>query len=208
MEGKKIYIVIVAVILGVLIAAQVRSFAGINSLFVRDTRSNIFQEIMILKDKNEDLRSEIDGLETTLLQLKNQNSALETIKEEIEKYKKITGDFSIFGPGVRLTIDANLTTPWVIDLVNEFFNSGAQSVSVNTVRLTNKSIGFDTLPQGQILLNGAILSQPFVFDVIGESSLIVDVLELPGGIMDRLEVAFPDMEVDTESKEIIQMGEV
>jgi uncharacterized protein YlxW (UPF0749 family) len=208
MEGKKVYISIVALILGILIVAQIRSFAGINKLFVRDTQSNIFQEIMILKDKNEDLRSEIDELENTLVQLKNQNSALETIEEEIEKYKKITGDFSIFGPGVRLTINADLTTPWVIDLVNEFFNTGAQSVSINSVRLTNKSIGFDTMPQGQILLNGAILSQPFVFDVIGESSLIVDILELPGGIMDRLEAAFPDMEADTEIKEIIQMDEV
>lgn len=208
MEGKKLYLVLIALILGILIVAQVRSFAGINNLFARDTESNIFQEIMILKDKNEDLSNEIDTLETTLQQLKDQNSALEAIDEEIEKYKKITGNFSIFGPGVRLTINADLTTPWVIDLVNEFFNTGAQSVSVNGVRLTNKSVGFDTLPQGQILLNGAILSSPFVFDVIGESSLIVDILELPGGIMDRLEAAFPDMEVDTEIKEIIQMGEV
>ncbi len=208
MEGKKIYIVIVAMILGILIVAQVRSFAGVNNLFIRDTRSNIFQEIMILKDKNEDLRKEIDALDTTLQQLKDQNSALDTIDEEIEKYKKITGDFSIFGPGIRLTIDAELTTPWVIDLVNESLSTGAQSVSINGVRLTNKSVGFDTLPQGQILLNGAILYPPFVFDVIGESSLIVDVLELPGGIMDRLEVAFPEMEVDVEIKEIIQMDEV
>ena len=208
MEGKKIYIVLVAVILGVLIVAQIRSFAGVNDLFIRDTQSNIFQEIMILKDKNEDLRNEVNVLDTTLQQLKNQNSALDTIDEEIEKYKKITGDFSIFGPGVHLTINAELTTPWVIDLVNEFLSTGAQSVGINGVRLTNKSVGFDTLPQGQILLNGAILSQPFVFDIIGESSLIVDVLELPGGIMDRLEVAFPDMEVDVEIKEIIQMDEV
>lgn len=208
MEGKKIYIVIVAMILGILIVAQIRSFADINSLFIRDTQSNIFQEIMILKDKNKDLGSEIDRLEITLQQLRNQNSALEAINEEIEKYKKITGDFSIFGPGIRLTINAELTTPWVIDLVNEFFNTGVQAVSVNGIRLTNKSVGFDTLPQRQILLNGIIVYSPFVFNVIGESSLIVDVLELPGGIMDRLEVAFPDIEVDVEIKEIIQMDEV
>ena len=57
----------------------------------------------------------------------------------------------------------------------------------------------------QILLNGAILSSPFVCDVIGESSLVVNVLELPGGIMDRMETAFPEIEVSTEIKEVIQM---
>ena len=102
MEGKKIYIVVVAVILGILIVAKVRSFAGINTLFVRDTQSNIFQEIMILKDKNEDLRGEVNALENTLLQLKNQNSALNTIDEEKGKVKVL---ITIFGRETPVELD-------------------------------------------------------------------------------------------------------
>lgn len=208
MVGKKAFIVVVALILGVLVVSQIKSFSEINSLFIRDTQSNVFQEIMILKVKNEDLRSEIEDLDSTLEQLEDQNSALDVIEEEINKYKLLNGEFSIFGPGISITIEAELTTPWVIDLINELFNSGVQAISMNGVRLTNKSIGFDTLPQGQILLNGVILTSPFVVDVVGEPSMILDILELPGDILDRLESAFPEIIIDTESKEIIQMEKV
>ena len=208
MTEKKIYIMIVAAILGIFILAQGRWFVGEDSVFSRDGQSNVFQEITILKNKNEDLKNEIENLDSILQQLKDQNSALGTIEEEIEKYKKLNGEFPIFGSGVRLTIDAQLTTPWVIDLINEFFNSGVQAVSINEIRITNNTAGFDTLPQGQILLNGSILPSPYIFDVIGEPSLIVDVLELPGGILDRLERAFPGIEIDTTIKEIIQMEKI
>ncbi len=208
MTKKRIYIVIVVAILGIFIVAQGRWFTGENSVFSRDTQSNVFQEITILKNKNEDLKNEIENLDSILQQLKNQNSALEAIEEEIEKYKKLNGEFPIFGSGVSLTIDAQLTTPWVIDLINEFFNSGVQAVSINGIRITNNTAGFDTLPHGQILLNGSILPSPYIFDVIGEPSLIVDVLELPGGILDRLERAFPGMIIDTEIREIIQMDKI
>jgi len=208
MTEKKIYIMIMATMLGIFIVAQGRWFMGENSVFSRDTQSNVFQEITILKNKNEDLKNEIENLDSILQQLRDQNSALEIIEEEVEKYKKLNGEFPIFGPGVSLTIDTQLETPWVIDLINEFFNSGVQAVSINGIRITNNTAGFDTLPQGQILLNGSILPSPYIFDVIGEPSLIIDILELPGGILDRLEKAFPRIEIDTEIKEIIQMGKI
>ena len=208
MTEKKIYIMIMATMLGIFIVAQGRWFMGEDGVFSRDTQSNVFQEITILKNKNEDLKNEIENLDSILQQLRDQNSALEIIEEEIEKYKKLNGEFPIFGPGVSLTIDAQLETPWVIDLINEFFNSGVQAVSINGIRITNNTAGFDTLPQGQILLNGSILPSPYIFDVIGEPSLIIDILELPGGILDRLEKAFPRIEIDTEIKEIIQMDKI
>ncbi len=205
MFGKKIYIMVAAIALGALIVTQMRSFGEVNSMLIRDTQSNVFQEIKILKAKNEDLSNEIEELESTLEQLADQNLALQAIEEEIEKYKKLSGEDSIFGAGVTLTIDADLTTPWVIDLVNEFWNSGVQAVSVNGIRITNQAIGFDTYPQGQIFLNGAILSSPYVFSVIGEPSTIIGILELPGGIFDRLEDSLPEIVIKTEEKEIIQM---
>jgi len=196
---------VAAIALGALIVTQMRSFGEVNSMLIRDTQSNVFQEIKILKAKNEDLSNEIEELESTLEQLADQNLALQAIEEEIEKYKKLSGEDSIFGAGVTLTIDADLRTPWVIDLVNEFWNSGVQAVSVNGIRITNQAIGFDTYPQGQIFLNGAILSSPYVFSVIGEPSTIIGILELPGGIFDRLEDSLPEIVIKTEEKEIIQM---
>lgn len=206
MHKRKIYILIIALLLGFFIIIQTRSFHDANELLVRDMDSNIFQEIHILKTKNEDLRKEIEELESTLARFTDQNLALEAIQDEIEKYEKLTGDISVFGPGVTVTINEEITTPWLIDLINDFFNSGAQAVAINGIRIVNKTVGFDTLPLGQILLNGSIISPPYSFIVLGEPNSLTSIFNLPGGIFDRIKATFPSMEIDIISKEILQIG--
>lgn len=195
-----------ALIFGFLLVVQGRSFDQVNDVYVRDMESNIFQEINILKDKNRDLRVEIDALNADLEQLSGQGQALDVIQSEIEKYEKLSGRYSVFGPGITVTIAGDITTPWAIDLINNFFNSGAEAIAVNGIRITNTSVGFDTLPKGQILLNGSILAPPFVFDVVGEPATLFDTFTLKGGILDKLKKTFPDLAIGITKKEVIQMG--
>ena len=202
---KKIYILVTAIVLGLFIVIQSRSYKVADNLLARDMASNIFQEIKILKVTNNNLDTEIDNLQENLNQLTDQNSALSSIEKEIEKYEKLAGDSPIVGPGVTVTVNGELTKPWLIDMTNEFFNSGAQAVSINGIRLTNATMGFDTLPQGQVLLNGSILSSPYVFNVIGEPVTLIGIFELPGGIFDRVQGSFPKAAIQTERKEIIQI---
>ncbi|MFA5820534.1 MAG: DUF881 domain-containing protein [Candidatus Gracilibacteria bacterium] len=158
-----------------------------------------------MKEKNDDLRKEVNELEDSLDQLKGQDSALGALQDEIDKYKKLSGEYPVYGPGVTIKMAANINTPWAIDVVNELLNSGAEAVSLNDIRIINNSAGFDTLPKGQILLNGSILKAPYEFKVIGEPTQLIKILELPGGLFDRLEAAFPGSPIQTERKEIIQM---
>ncbi|MFH1284492.1 MAG: DUF881 domain-containing protein [Candidatus Peregrinibacteria bacterium] len=206
MTNSKIYIFAAAILLGIAIPVQVRSLGGIKDDLIRDSRSNVFQEIMILKEKNEDLRTEISDLQNTLDQFADQTAALDSIENEILKYKKLSGLSPVFGQGLSITIDGKITTPWIVDLVNEFFNSGAQAVSVNNIRITNQTVGFDTLPQGQILLNGSILSTPYVFNIIGDGSTILDILEIPGGIFDRIKESFSNLSIEKTRKDVIQIN--
>lgn len=206
MNIQKTYILITTLILGFFIAIQSRSFESVSNEFQRDVKSNIFQEIRILKEKNESLRKEAKDLEDNLNQFADQNSALGAVEAEIEKYTKLSGSTPIFGPGVSVTVSGQITTPWVVDLVNALFNADSEAVSVNGIRLTNKSAGFDTLPQGQILLNGSVLSPPYVFNALGESSNIISILELPGGIYSRLTAAIPGLKIDSITKDIIQLN--
>lgn len=205
LSDRKLYLTVTAFFLGLLIVLQSRSFETVSEQFLRDSQSNIFQEIKILKEKNEDLKKEIADLENTSRLLEDQNSALDAVQDQIDKYLKLSGRTAVFGPGLEISINGNLSTPWMIDLINEFFNSGADAVSVNGIRIVNRTVGFDTLPQGQILLNGSILSSPYIFNVIGESSTLKSILESPAGIFERLNSALPGLKIQTVSKEIIQM---
>lgn len=202
---RKIYISVTAIFLGLFVTTQSRSFDELSSEFLRNSKSNVFQEINILKIKNEDLRKEVEELTANLAQLDDQNLGLDSIEKEIIKYEKLVGNSPIYGSGVTVTVHGDITTPWIIDVVNAFFNAGAEAVSVNGIRLTNATVGFDTLPQGQILLNGSILSPPYVFNVIGEPEVALNILELPGGIFDRLEAAFEGLYIEATVKEIISM---
>lgn len=202
---RHFYVLSMALFLGFLVALQSRSYEDVNDYLVRDMQSNIFQEIGILKASNEDLKKEIEGLDSAMEQLSDQNLALNAIEEEINKYTKLSGRKSIFGSGVTITIDNQISSAWIIDLINELFNSGAEAVSVNGIRMTNQSVGFDTLPQGQILINGSILSPPYVFGAIGQSSTLKAILEAPGGLLTRMQAAIPVVTFIVETKEVIQM---
>lgn len=206
MLGRKLFILLTAILLGFFITAQGRSFENVNDIILRDGQNNVYQEISILKEKNENLREEVDELENNLKQLADQNSALDAIQEEIIKYQKISGDFPIYGQGMIIKFEGNMTTAWIIDLINELFATGAQAIEVNGIRISNITTGFDTLPRGQILLNGTILSPPYVFGVIGDSTTLVNVLEAPGGFFDRTEATFKNIVITSDRKDIIQMN--
>lgn len=204
-DPSKTSVILTAILLGVFIGIQSRSFEDLNAILARDMNSNVFQEIKILKDENEDLKAEVKELEEIIVHVKDQDLALKTIEDEIEKYRKFSGETPIFGPGINLKINGAITTPWMTDLINESFNSGAQAVSVNGIRLTNKTAGIDTLPHGQMVLNGSILSPPYDFKAIGESSIMETNLTISGGILSRLKDAFKALQIEIIRKDVIQI---
>lgn len=181
------------------------SFVGIHDFTGRDNPGDLFQEIKILKSKNSDLNEEVKGLEKSLDELTDQDKALSSIGDEIIKYKKLSGENSVYGPGVLITISDHISTQWMTDLVNEFFSYGAQAISINDIRLTNKTIGFDMLPKGQIFLNGSVLSAPFSIKIIGDASNVVNFINSPGNIISRLNLAYPKIKIVIDRKDILQM---
>jgi uncharacterized protein YlxW (UPF0749 family) len=205
-KQRKVLLFLTAIFLGVFIALQSSSFEAVTDDFLRENKVDIFQEIKILRDKNKDLENEVSSLNENLDLLSNQNSALAAIEDEIVKYKKLSGDFPIFGPGIQIKISGGLSIPWVIDLTNELFNAGAEAVSINNIRITAKSNGFDAMPKGKILINGVQLTPPYVFSAIGEPSVLENILTLPGGIFSRMRAAIPSLGLEIGKKEVIQIN--
>lgn len=202
---RKIYILGIAIILGAFIVIESRSFDVVNDIILRDSKSDVFKEIKVLKEENQDLRDEISELDSTLSSLSNQDSAVKTIQDEIEKYNKISGEYIVYGPGISVSINGKITSPWMVDLINELFHAGAQAVSVNGIRITNESSGFDTLPKGQIYLNGTILSPPYVFNAIGEAITLKNALSAIGGIFDRIKATFGGISISLEQKDVVEI---
>lgn len=197
-----------AVLLGFLIALQARSFEDVSDVINRNNRSDVFREIQILKDTNDQLRDEIDDLEDQLVKVSNNQDALESVREEIDQYEALTGRIDISGPGVHVQLAGDIQAIWLTDTVNELLSAGAEAVSVNSIRLTNKTTGFDTIPSGQIMLNSVILNEPYTIEAIGEREVLEEALIQPEGIIERLQRIVSDVEVIVEQRDSVTMEKV
>ncbi len=205
MRERQVTILITSALLGVLIVIQARSFTDLTNIVGRDSRTNIFHEIQILKKTNETLEDETKDLQDQLDKAMDQGKALQGIQEEIEKYTILAGHINISGPGLWLEVGKDLKMIWLTDMVNELFAAGAEAVSINGIRLTDTTNGFDTIPNGQILLNGVILKAPFVFEAIGDKKTLEAALTQPEGILVRLTQSLGAVDYKIEQKDLITM---
>lgn len=173
--------------MGLLIALQFRSYAGVEALLARDVSENdVLSTIYVLKMANQSLKQDISDLETQLSQYSDQTSAYETLVAEIEKNELLLGLKPIFGPGLEVIVNNELNVELMVDLTNEWWGAGAEAISVNDLRLTEIANSF-TMLNDLLLLDGNILEVPYKFTIIGDSEVLENQLLQPGGTLDRLE---------------------
>lgn len=201
-------LLITGLVLGVLVMTQAKYFTSYVASDGRDSSENVFRKIQILKTSNDELEDEISDLEAQLEELSNQALALDSIDKEIKKNKIIAGDVVIYGPGIKLEFETQISDIWLTDLTNELLASGAEAISVNNIRIVDSTVGFDTLPNGQIMLNSVILTPPYTFSAIGDKTTLKQAMEVPRGILDRITGAFGEFKYTLEEKDRIEMKPV
>jgi uncharacterized protein YlxW (UPF0749 family) len=203
--SKKEILLAFGLILGFLVFSQGKSMGEAKENLVRDTNTSIFQEIKILKNKNKELNKDLDNLNNNFEKLSNQDLAIEAIKDDINKYKKTSGKYPIFGPGVEIIIESSVSPQFMIDLINELYNSSANAVSINGIRITNQRNGIDSMPNGQLFIDSFVFSTPYKINAIGDANTIKNLILAPNGFIQRAIDSNQGMEVLVQNKDIIQM---
>lgn len=201
-------IFITSFILGVFVVIQSRSFDGLTQINTRDSASNTFRELQVLRDTNRNLQGETVSLQDLLEKTKDSSSSLKVLEQEIRKFEVINGNQKIKGPGIIVHVPDHTELASLIDLTNELFNTGAEAVSVNGVRLIGNSFGFDAIPNGQVLMNGMILEPPYTFSAIGDSTVLENSLRQAGGIVQRYDRKHPGKTLKIEKKDRIDIDKV
>lgn len=206
--SRILLLLITGLVLGFLVITQAKYFTDYVSTVGRDSTENIFRRIQILKTTNDELNEEIVLLEKKLEDLNNQAQSFQTIANDIKKNEIIAGDTDVWGPGIELIIDNRLNALWFTDITNELFASGAEAISINNIRLTETTIGFDELPNGQIMINGVILQTPYTIHAIGDKESLKQVLQSPFGILQRMEATLEEFSYSLTEKDRIDMKQV
>jgi len=133
------------------------------------------------------LQSDVDSLKSTY-------SANQLIRDNIADFELILGNRSAIGPGILLTIDIDLAQYWIIDIINELYDLGAEVIGVNDLFLTPQtSIQYD-YESNNIYLNNKELEKPYVFKVIGNPNILLKGVTSNTGLLQNLYSNFPGKE--------------
>jgi uncharacterized protein YlxW (UPF0749 family) len=161
------------------------------------------------------LRGQVTKLENTLAE---KSSATKVLNDSLQDVKFFSGLTEVEGPGVLVTlsdgysaddsskpapanpgdVDNNpLTTELIIHdqdilrVVNELYAAGAESVSINNLRMVSTSsvrcVG------NTVLIDGVRIASPIKIRAIGDSDTLLGALRMPGGIVDELRSVNPKM---------------
>jgi uncharacterized protein YlxW (UPF0749 family) len=200
-RAGQLWLTAVCLIFGVLLMIQFRTQGKIAKTLQTESSADQAQIISNLYDANVALRNEVATLARQLEQ-QGGEAALGRIADlttDLEKLRVVNGTAPATGPGVALTIAADVRVEDVQDLVNELRNAGAEAVALNGSRITVRSAV--TSDRGQVVLNGRRVVAPYVFAVIGSPDILERAITRKGGLLNYLQNTYPDGQIDVRKAE-------
>lgn len=143
-------------------------------------------EILGLKEKNEEIQSKISENEKKINEYKetldNSQKAAELLNNELKEYEEKVGLTDVSGVGVIITLtDSNeqsYSYSNLVDFVNELKYAGATAISINDHRIVSTTEIVE-ISKKYILLNGdQRISSPYVIKAIGDKEKMLEVFNL------------------------------
>ena len=202
-KHAKIMVMIVAAILGFMLATQIKTTERQKTINVRRAEE-LTERLRIVEQQRDDLAKEIERLQA--------NSSDDALETEVERLKEFAGEVPLEGKGIQLILDDSKVTAQVgenpnlyiihdddlLRVINELRAAGAEAISINGERLVSTS---EIRCAGPTLsVNNNRSAPPYVILAIGNPSNLASALKLRGGVLDtfkfwgiQAELTMPDV---------------
>jgi len=198
MTGKTtgyVSIMLVALILGVMLAVQFRVVNWAPAGISTDRAKEIVDELKQIEQERESLHKEINDLNYKLEQVnQGKSEAIVALKSELEKARLSAGLITVTGPGLEVVLDNPddgggngvfiIYAEDLLKVVNELWGSGAEAISINGHRIIATTE--IRLAAPFININTKRVVPPFQVLAIGDPDALANALELPGGLGEYL----------------------
>jgi len=202
MTGKTtgyVSIMLVALILGMMLAVQFRVVNRAPTGISTDRAKEVVDEIKQIDRERESLHKEISDLNYKLEQVtQGKNEAIMALKSELEKTRMSAGLITVTGPGLEVVLDnpdkgdGSRLSPGVfiiyaedlLKVVNELWGGGAEAISINGQRIVATTE--IRLAAPFININTKRVVPPYQVLAIGDPDTLANALELPGGLGEYL----------------------
>lgn len=202
-KHAKIMVMIVAAILGFMLATQIKTTERQKTINVQRAEE-LTERLRIVEQQRDDLAKEIERLQA--------NSSDDALETEVERLKEFAGEVPLEGKGIQLILDDSKVTAQVgenpnlyiihdddlLRVINELRAAGAEAISINGERLVSTS---EIRCAGPTLsVNNNRSAPPYVILAIGNPSNLASALKLRGGVLDtfkfwgiQAELTMPDV---------------
>lgn len=186
-------------LLGFAVVLQVQRTAAGDTLAAARP-DDLVQILDELQRREDDLNSEIAGLQDSLARLQRSGESSEEALAEAQRQAAalgiLTGTVPATGPGVRIAIadpDGKVPPEVLLDAIQELRNAGAEAFQVGPVRIGVDSAFTGT--GGAIVLDGQALTAPYTITAVGDPPTLAAALAIPGGVLDTVRRAGGTMDV-------------
>ena len=188
-SGTQVVITLLFVVLGFTLTAAV-SGNGSESILANARQSDLVSLLDDLAQREARLEAENTRLENARETLLggDEYSALNEAKRRADALGVLAGSETIVGTGIEVTISGNLTASTLIDAIQELRDAGATAIQISdrslAVRLVANSWFADSA--SGITVSGTALAVPITISVIGDPSVLIPAIEIPGGLVDTV----------------------
>ena len=180
-----ISIFLVCIIFVSVLLIQVKTVSQVNETDIENLRtSELSEQLSTWKSKYEEVSEELKDTNSKILdyttKIEDNEEASELLEAELEKSRLILGKTDVVGDGVVITLsdgENKIEASDLIELVNDLWFAGAESISINGVRIVNMTEFVDVAGYIIVKPRQRIVS-PYVVKVIGDQTYLTSTLSL------------------------------
>jgi len=198
LKSGQMAIGIVCVLLGFMLAVQVKTQQDLLSDLSRVRTAELTSYVKSLEKERDNLQAETAELRVKVAGMIEGTSLISTLQSDLEIVRGFAGMTEVRGPGVTLVMDDSkkLSKPGqdpnafiihdddVLKLINELLASGAEAISINSQRYVATTEVRCVGPT--ISINNTRTAPPIVIHAIGNPETLEAGLKMRGGIVESL----------------------
>lgn len=180
------------------------------------TENELRDGVLRWREKYENTYAKLEKKEKELESLREQASnstdSSSGLSNKLQRYNMLLGETDLIGPGIIITLkdgDPRLAQDPIVhdgdlvEVVNALRNAGAEAISINEQRITNRT---EISCAGNIItINGEKVGAPFVIKAIGSPLRLFTSINIHGGYIYKLEKAYVKVDVKQVDKNTIEI---
>ena len=199
LKRGQVYVAIVMLFLGMMIAVQVRTTSRLQQLSPSTRVQELTSSLREVTDERDNFKNEAQDLRQKLDEISaGKGNVSEAVQDELEKARIQAGITAVRGKGVQVTLNDSpkelqpgenpnlfiLHEEDLLKVVNELRAGGAEAISVNEQRLLSTS---EIRCAGNVILvNTKKIAPPIVILAVGDPDTLSSGLQIKGGIFEQM----------------------